>query len=216
MTPVNVLVVAPHPDDEALGCGGAVLVHVAAGDRVSGVFLTSGEQGLATYPVDEARRVREEEARMAAAVLGFSAIEFLRLPDGSLSDDPDAIAGSVKSHLAGVDLVYVPHPGDDHDDHRAAARAVVEAVAAAGDPVEVLGYELWTPVAHPDRIVDISEHMDRKLESVRCYSSQLEYWPYDRAVEGLNAYRGALFAGTRYAEAFAEVRPGLRPEPPTS
>jgi N-acetylglucosamine malate deacetylase 1 len=201
---VNVVVVAPHPDDESLGCGGAVLAHLAAGDRVTAVFLTSGEQGLATYPIEEARQVREDEASKAAVVLGLSGIEFLRLPDGSLSDDPDAVAGAVKSHLAGADLVYAPHPDDDHDDHRAAAGAVAENVGAG---VEVLGYELWTPVAHPDRIVDISEHMDRKLEAVRCYASQLEYWPYDRAVEGLNAYRGALFEGTGYAEAFAVVRP---------
>jgi LmbE family N-acetylglucosaminyl deacetylase len=203
---VNVLVVAPHPDDEALGCGGVVLAHVAAGDRVSAVFLTSGEQGLATYPVEEARQVREDEASRAAVVLGLSGIEFLRLPDGSLSGEAvaDAVARGVAAQLEGVDLVYVPHPGDDHDDHRAAAAAVARAAAPA---VEVLGYELWTPVALPDRIVDISEHMDRKLEAVRCYASQLEYWPYDRAVEGLNTFRGALFAGTAYAEAFAVVRP---------
>jgi len=82
---VNVLVVAPHPDDEALGCGGAVLAHVDAGDQVKVAFLTSGEGGLATYPVDEARRVREEEASKAATVLGFSDVSFLRLRDGSLS-----------------------------------------------------------------------------------------------------------------------------------
>ena len=69
--------------------------------------------------------------------------------------------------------------------------------------VDALGYELWTPIARPDRLVDISGHMERKLEAVRCYRCQLEYWPYDRAVEGLNAYRGALFEGVAYAEAFA-------------
>jgi LmbE family N-acetylglucosaminyl deacetylase len=201
---VNVLVVAPHPDDETLGCGGALLAHVAAGDRVSAVFLTSGEQGLATYPVDEARRVREQEATKAAAVLGLSGVEFLRLPDGSLADDMDAVARGVQAHLEDVDLVYAPHPGDDHADHRAAAGAVAR---VEGTRVEVLGYELWTPIALPDRIVDVSEHMDRKLEAVRCYASQLAYWPYDRAIEGLNAYRGALFEGTRYAEAFALVSP---------
>jgi LmbE family N-acetylglucosaminyl deacetylase len=204
---VNVLVVAPHPDDEALGCGGAVLAHVAGGDRVTAVFLTSGEHGLATYPVDEARRVREEEASKAAAVLGLAAIEFLRLPDGSLSDHTDSLGRSVAAHLHGVDfvdVVYVPHPGDDHEDHRSAWSAVADSV---GTGVEVLGYELWTPIARPDRIVDISAHMPRKLEAVRCYASQLEYWPYDRAVEGLNAYRGALFEGSGYAEAFTLVRP---------
>jgi len=93
--------------------------------------------------------------------------------------------------------VYAPHPGDDHPDHAAVGRAVADVVR-----VEALGYEIWTPIAKPDRIVDISEHMTRKLEAVLCYASQLEYWPYDRAIEGLNAYRGALFEGVAYAEAF--------------
>jgi N-acetylglucosamine malate deacetylase 1 len=194
---VNVLVVAAHPDDEALGCGGAVLAHRVAGDQVDVVFMTSGELGLGTYPVDEARRVREEEAGNAAAVFGFAHVEFLRRPDGSLADDPALLTSLVE----GVDLVYVPHPDEDHADH-----AAVGLAAAELSGVDVLGYEIWTPIARPDRVVDISEHMERKLEAVRCYKCQLEYWPYDRAVEGLNAYRGALFEGVAYAEAFVTLR----------
>ena len=194
---MNVGVLAAHPDDEALGCGGAVLAHLAAGDRVSVAFLTSGELGLSTYPVEEARAVREEEARRAADVLGFASVDFMRLADGSLAADDLALASNVAALLDGVDLVYAPHPGEDHADHAAVGRA-----AAGIARVEVLGYEIWTPVARPDRIVDISEQMARKLEAVRCYKCQLEYWPYDRAIEGLNAYRGALFEGVAHAEAF--------------
>jgi N-acetylglucosamine malate deacetylase 1 len=202
---VNVLVVAAHPDDEALGCGGALLAHVDAGDRVTVVFLTSGEAGLATYPVDEARQVREEEATKAAAVLGVHDHRFLRLADGALSADDERAEATraLGRYLVDVDLVYVPHVDDDHDDHRAAAAAVLAAVTAPD--LQILGYEVWTPVARPDRIVDIGAYMDRKLEAVRCYRSQLEYWPYDRAVEGLNAYRGALFEGVAYAEAFTSI-----------
>ena len=56
-------------------------------------------------------------------------------------------------------------------------------------------------------MIDISEHMPRKLEAIRCYKSQLEYWPYDRAIEGLNAYRGAMLGGFTFAEVFTEVVP---------
>jgi N-acetylglucosamine malate deacetylase 1 len=198
---VNVLVLAAHPDDEALGCGGAVLTHRAAGDRVGVVFVTSGEGGLDTYPVDEARRIREAEATAAAAVLGFASVEFMRRPDGSLADDPSALASVVAPLLDSVDLVYAPHPDEDHADHAALGRAIAE----TADRAEAFGYEIWTPVARPDRTVDISAVMERKLEAVRCYRCQLEYWPYDRAVEGLNAYRGALFEGVDYAEAFVSL-----------
>lgn len=195
---MNVLVLAAHPDDEALGCGGAVLTHVAAGDRVSVAFLTSGEGGLSTYPVDEARRIREAEATAAAEVLGFASVEFMRRPDGSLADDPVALASVVSPLLDSVDVVYAPHADEDHADHAAVGRAVSETAGGA----EALGYEIWTPVARADRIIDVSAVMARKLEAVCCYRCQLEYWPYDRAVEGLNAYRGALFGGVEYAEAF--------------
>lgn len=198
---MNVLVLAAHPDDEALGCGGAVLTHLAAGDRVDVVFATSGEGGLGSYPVDEARRIREAEATGAAKVLGFASVEFLRRPDGSLTDDPSGLASVVAPLLDGVDLAYAPHPAEDHADHAALGRALSE----ASDATDALGYEIWTPIGRPDRIVDISAVMERKLEAVRCYRCQLEYWPYDRAVEGLNAYRGALFEGVDYAEAFTAL-----------
>ena len=142
--------------------------------------------------------MREDEARQAAGVLGFARVEFRRLADGSLADDLAALTSEVAALADGVDVVYAPHAGDDHPDHAALGRAVA---GLAG--LEVLGYELWTPIARPDRFVDISDHMARKLEAIRCYRCQLEYWPYDRAIEGLNAYRGALFQGVGYAEAFA-------------
>jgi LmbE family N-acetylglucosaminyl deacetylase len=198
---VNVVVLAAHPDDEALGCGGAVLTHMAAGDRVVVVFVTSGEGGLGSYPVEEARRIREAEARAAAEVLGFVSVEFLRLPDGSLVDDLGALRSMLSPLVDGVDIVYAPHPAEDHADHAALGRVVGDMASGA----EAFGYEIWTPVARPDRIVDVSAVMARKLEAVRCYRCQLEHWPYDRAVEGLNAYRGALFEGVDYAEAFTRL-----------
>ena len=198
---MNVLVLAAHPDDEALGCGGAVLAQVADDDRVGVVFLTSGELGLASYPVDEARRVREAEAAAAAAVLGFASVDFLRLADGALGDDLSALRKALAPFVDGVDLVYAPHPEEEHADHAAVGRAVAEIAK-----IDVLGYEIWTPIASPGFVVDISDLMDRKLEAIRCYKCQLEYWPYDRAIEGLNAYRGAMLQGVDYAEAFAVLR----------
>jgi len=85
---VNVLVIAPHPDDETLGCGGTLIRHVQLGDRVSAIFLTSGELGLKQMPQEEAWRVRESEAQDAAQVLGLADVHFLRCPDWFIGD-PD-------------------------------------------------------------------------------------------------------------------------------
>jgi LmbE family N-acetylglucosaminyl deacetylase len=66
----------------------------------------------------------------------------------------------------------------------------------------VLAYEIWTPLTTFDRLVDISDHMATKLRVVRSYQSQLKRVRYDAAIEGLNAYRGAMFGGCAYAEVF--------------
>ena len=64
---MNIMVIAPHPDDESIGCGGTICLHTAKGDHVSVVFLTSGELGLKHLPPEEAWKIREQEAAKAAA-----------------------------------------------------------------------------------------------------------------------------------------------------
>src|SRR5688500_10110082 len=96
---MNVLVLAPHPDDEAIGCGGTIARHTARGDRVSVVFLTSGELGLKHLPREEAWGIREGEAGRAAAVLGISSVEFLHRPDWLLSEHVEEAAERLASLL---------------------------------------------------------------------------------------------------------------------
>ena len=203
---MNVLVVAPHPDDEALGCGGTIRSHVDGGDRVVVAFLTSGEGGLASYPVERARRVREREAQKAAEVLGVTAHVFLRLRDGRLNEDISAAAAALDDIVKTEhpDVVYAPHEGDGHEDHAAALAA---AATAATPDTELFTYEIWTPLSTFERVEDITDQMPAKLRAVRSYRSQVRYWRYDLAIKGLNAYRGAMVAGTRYAEVFG-VRAG--------
>jgi N-acetylglucosamine malate deacetylase 1 len=208
----RVLVVAPHPDDEAIGCGGAVCLHRGRGDPVRVVFLTSGERGLPGRPPEEVRTVREEEARGAAEVLGVGGIDFLRLPDLGLAEDLGRGAEALARVLAGYapDLVYLPHPGESHPDHEAALPLVRAALAGLGaPPPELRGYEVWSPMTRFGWVEEVSYVMARKLRAVRCYRSQLAVFRYDRAVQGLNRYRGVLGAGGRYAEAFAWLDPRL-------
>ena len=213
---MNVLVVAPHPDDEAIGCGGAVCLHTDRGDRVVAVFLTSGELGLKHLPMEEARRVRETEAEAAAMVLGLSGVSFLRCPDWSVGENVAAAAAGLRPVLEreGPQVVYLPHPGDGHPDHRAAL-SVVRAALPGGSSrgPELRAYEVWTPLAEYDRVKDVGAVMARKLRAVRCHASQLGYYRYDRAVIGLNRYRGALAARCRYAEVFQSQGPAGGPDP---
>jgi len=96
---MNVLVIAPHPDDESIGCGGAICLHADQGHRVATVFLTSGECGLPELSKEEAWRVREREAERATEILGVASIEFLRRPDQYLQENTIDAACALKPIL---------------------------------------------------------------------------------------------------------------------
>src|SRR5438876_10592838 len=84
---MNVLVIAPHPDDESIGCGGAICLHADRGHRVTTGFLTSGEYGLRELSKEAAWRVREREAERAGEILGVASVAMLRRPDQYLEED---------------------------------------------------------------------------------------------------------------------------------
>jgi LmbE family N-acetylglucosaminyl deacetylase len=212
----NILVIAPHPDDESIGCGGTLCGHTARGDRVAVVFLTSGELGLEHLPREEAWLVREQEAEAAAEVLRLADLSFLRCPDWYVGEGVDEAADLLRPILAreAPQSIYLPHDREWHPDHRAALGIVRTACRDSGIPApDLLTYEVWTPLSEFDEVKDITPVMARKLRAVRCYRSQLAGFQYDRAVRGLNQYRGVLAAQCRYAEVFRYAdlaEPGVR------
>src|SRR3954453_21298189 len=113
---MNVVVIAPHPDDESIGCGGTLRLHTLKGDHVTAVYLTSGEFGLKQMPPAEACLTRETEARKAAKILGLADPLFLRFPDWQLADHLETAARSLAPLLkrASPEMIYVPHPLEWH------------------------------------------------------------------------------------------------------
>ena len=207
---MNILVIAPHPDDESIGCGGVICLHTMRGDRVVVAFLTSGELGLKDLPPEEARHVREREAGEAAQTLGLSRLAFLRLPDWFVGETIEeagaALRPIVEQEAPG--LIYLPHAKEWHPDHRAALPVLMEALRTGASSLNIpplLTYEVWTPLSDYSHVEDVTSVMQRKVKAVRCYRSQLRGFRYDRAVRGLNQYRGALAARTMYAEVFGDV-----------
>ena len=145
---MNVLVIAPHPDDEVIGCGGTLCKHSVRGDRVAAVFLTSGELGLKELPREKAWQIREAEARKAAKTLKLASVEFLRLPDWTSSEHVRQGAAQLLPILKreAPRLIYLPHPREWHPDHQAALPILKAALhrAEIRQP-ELLGFEVWTP-----------------------------------------------------------------------
>jgi N-acetylglucosamine malate deacetylase 1 len=200
----RVLVVCAHPDDESVGCGGALRLHARAGDRIDAVFLTSGEGG--GHGEAAHAETREREAQRAATALGIEELHFWREPDGRLR----ARAELVRRLAALVDstkcsLLYAPQPADDHPDHRAAARLVRAALGASAVRPAVRFFEIWSPLGDMDEIVDISAVIDDKRRAICAYRSQCVVMRLDDAFVGLARYRGEMHSwpGGPYAEVFA-------------
>src|SRR5262245_32460651 len=117
---MNVLVIAPHPDDETIGCGGALSLHAQRRERTVVVFLSSGGVGAKPLPQQEAWAIREREAMAAAKILGMAKIHLLRQPDWLLSEHIEETADALRPLLAAEqpELIYLPHQADGHPDHQ--------------------------------------------------------------------------------------------------
>jgi LmbE family N-acetylglucosaminyl deacetylase len=205
---MNVLVIAPHPDDESIGCGGALCLHAQRGDRVTAVYLTSGELGLKHLPRHDAWLTREREAAQAAKILGVARLFFLRLADWFVSDAIEKGAAKLRPILkrAKPGLVYLPHEQEWHPDHKAALPILRAALKDGRIAAPVLrAYEVWTPLTAHDHVEDISAVMPRKLRALKAHKSQLREFDYVRAVSGLNQFRGALMAKRPFAEVFRSI-----------
>jgi N-acetylglucosamine malate deacetylase 1 len=204
--PGPVLVVAPHPDDESIGAGGAIARHVDQGDEVLVVVATSGERTRGGTGVEDVAAAREAECVAACEALGLlHPPVFLRLPDGALGDHVEVLAERLRHHGATANVVYAPSVLDPHRDHRAANVGL----ARAGLAAEVLGYEVWSP-APVDVLLDIDAVIDRKLRALSRYATALETIDYVRTASGLAAYRSAAggLGGAGHAEGFVRLPAG--------
>ncbi len=207
----KVLVMSPHPDDETLGCGGTLRKHVLEGDQVYTIFLTSGERGGHGLPPEETKKIREEEAKKAGAILGISGMEFWRIPNSKLRVTKETVK-KLQDKLTEYkpDIIYVTHGGEMHPEHRAAARLVARALERDGVPginPEVLMFEVWTPMQDMDHIVDISPFVEIKRKAILAYESQCRVMNFDAALLSLNRYRGEMHSwpGGDYAEIFVRL-----------
>ena len=222
--PEKVLVVAPHPDDEVLGCGGVMARHAAAGDEVHVVVVTRGHPEV--FSEESVDRVRSE-ARDAHLILGVRSVRYLDFPAPRTDTIPrhmvaDAIARVVDELQPAI--MYVPHHGDMHFEHGMTYEACLVATRPRGNTSvrRVLAYETpsetdWAPpmpgcAFQPTVYVDIQSQLEKKLKAMACFESQLQPSPHPRSIENLESLarlRGAA-SGLRAAEAFMLAREVVR------
>jgi LmbE family N-acetylglucosaminyl deacetylase len=200
----RVLALAPHPDDESVGCAGTLRLLASSGAEVTVLFATDGESTRgAAAPAAEVAETRRAEARAACAILGVTP-RFGGGPDGALDDHIDALGEQIWAAVDHVrpDVVFVPWWLDGHADHRAVARALVSSPRTSA--AELWSYEVWTPL-EPNRIVDISAVVEVKERAIAAHRTA--HLAFDvSAVLGLNRYRSVHgLMGRGYAEAFYAV-----------
>lgn len=215
----RILVFAPHPDDDVLGCGGSIAKWKARAYEVYVAYMSSGESGSLDYSKSDLQAIREEEARKAGLALGVDHFVFLHFPDGYIEMNRDSLIPLVKLiREVKPEWVYTPHSGDQVRDHLLTHQLVIEACRRAAGPwfqectlaphnvLNILGYEVWTPIQNPAYIEDITEYMPGKMEAILQHQSQISDIAYHEGIEGLNRYRGAMSGRGRYCECFEIVR----------
>lgn len=217
----RVTVVAPHPDDETLGCGGTLLRHLEEGDEVSWCIVTSvtAEGGFDDGVV---QRRREEIAEVGRRY-GFAETVELGFPTTTLGRNGlGPLVTSVSAGLARLrpEVLYLPSPGDIHSDHRATFEACASATKwfRTEGLRRILAYETLsethldidpkTPAFRPSVFVDISSQLEAKIDIMALYAGELGEFPFPRSVEAIRAlaaHRGSS-SGLTAAEAFMLLR----------
>ena len=214
---MKVLVIAPHPDDEVLGCGGTIAKHAQAGDEVHLCIVTQAytpdwsEEFLRNRPA-EIESARNTLGIKQVHLLGFPTVKLDTVPQKTLNDSLEAVFETV-----GPDVVYVPHHGDINMDHR----IVFESCMVALRPIRrgvrrVLSYETlseteWSMPATPflpNVYTDITGTIEKKTEAMKIYKSEIKQAPHPRSVEIIEALakkRGSE-VNVMFAEAFMLVR----------
>ena len=216
----TILVVAAHPDDEALGCGGAIAKHTKSGDKVHLIFMTNGV-GSRNAKIEEIE-LRKRVAQESADISGVSSIQQFDFPDNKM--DTVALLDVVQAIEEVIDrlqpeIIYTHHIGDLNIDHQITHKAVMTACRPQPGfcvkeiyAFEVLSSTEWnTPgvaVFSPNVFIDITDYIDIKKQVLNVYSGEMHKPPHSRSVENilrLNALRGNS-VGVDYAEAFDLIR----------
>ena len=216
----TVLVVAAHADDEALGCAGTILKHVASGDKVHLVFLTDGTSARQGSGNDKV--ARSDACSIAARSMGVSTVTQFDFPDNSMDSVPLInIVREIEQKIVELkpSIIYTHFHNDLNIDHSICNRAVLTACRPQPDmPVkciysfEVLSSTEWvdpnSTTFVPNVFVDITDTLQYKLKILESYEYEIRESPHSRSFEGvrnLAGYRGHS-VGVRYAEAFMLVR----------
>lgn len=188
----KIVVIAAHPDDELLGCGGTLALHARAGDQITGVIACEGE----SLRYGEGGVGQSSHIKRASEVVGFKDVRLLGFPDQRLDTVTltevitplERVIREVRPHI-----VYCQYGGDINCDHQLLFRAALVATRPTENHIEAVyvfdtasSTEWGYPRTFvPDTWVDISSTLEIKLRAMACYESEVREYPHPRSLKGL-------------------------------
>ncbi|MBQ2291482.1 MAG: PIG-L family deacetylase [Paludibacteraceae bacterium] len=203
----KVLVIGAHPDDPESMCAGTMLKLKEMGAEVVAVYLTSGEAGIVGKTHEQARTIRQAEARKACEVLGVRAV-FLTQTDGNAEVNKERYA-EMKALIEAEqpDMVITHWPIDSHRDHRVCSILVYDAWRMTGRGFDLYYSEVMTGMQTqnftPTLWVDITDYRDKKIEAYLCHESQELEGAVKEYHDTMERMRG-MECQAKYAEAFVQ------------
>ena len=217
----KIIVISAHPDDETLGVGGTLLKHKENGDDLYWLIVTniSTDQGYSKERVE----LRKKEIEIVESLYGFKKVFTLNYPTMSLTSGClQTLIPKISKifHEVQPNILYTLNRSDAHSDHRFLSDAVMACTKSFRYPFlkKVLMYEcisetefapsFFEKIFLPNYFVDISNYIDKKLEIMRVYESELDVPPFPRSEDNIRAlarFRGST-AGCHFAEAFQVVK----------
>lgn len=202
----RVLILAPHPDDETLGCGGTIALYTSKGSEVRIVIISDGgqiSQELAGEGINVVE-MRKQESIEASKILGIGQTYFLCFPDGELALYKDEMKEKIEDIVRefNPDIVFAPSPIDYYADHIAVSEIALKLLTKIHG-MRIAFYEIYGTIRF-NALVDISSVIDVKEKAILKYHCSLFHTPevFHEAVKGLNRFRSFYTRENRYYEAF--------------
>jgi len=213
----KVLILAVHPDDETLGCGGTLLKHKVNGDEIHWLICTDIDKSHTYYDT------RQDEIEKVSKLYNFDSVNNLKLKTMQVDEySMSELIGKISKIINQIEpnIIYLPFKGDVHSDHRKIFEASYSCTKSFRYPfikkiymVETLSETEFAPSTKedsfiPNVFVDISEFMNKKIEIMKVFESEIAEYPFPRSIRNLKALgslRGAT-AGCEYAESFVLLK----------
>ncbi len=213
----KILIVAPHQDDEVLGCGGLIAYAIEQGSTVEVVHVFAGTTGISYLPNGEqTSTARRKEAQAAADDMGFTLYKDLGFVDRTNPSENEVQRALINViRRSSPDVLLLPHADESDVEHAMVSRVGKQAAWLSAAHIEtgsedasiraldaVLYYSVWTPLSSPTLYLDITNFIDKKQRALSKYVSQMEATSWEHGSIGINAYFGTKLLAKGYVEVF--------------